>query len=115
MGVPTFKMKLWSLRHRRVDRRAGGLDLRLEERVHQPRRLPLDLSFLLVAAVVLGGLGSTPGVIAGAFAVAFIPEYLQQASSGDDVLRFLNDVVGGNANDISEYRFFIFGHPARGR
>ena len=53
--------------------------------------------------------GSTPGVIAGAFVVAFIPEYLRQAAGGDSLLNFLNDVTGSSASDITEYRFFLFG------
>jgi branched-chain amino acid transport system permease protein len=109
MGVQTFKMKLWSFA---IGASTGGLAgwiFASKNAFINPDVFPLDLSFLLVAAVVLGGLGSTPGVIAGAFAVGFVPEYLRQASWGDSVLGFLNDVIGGSATDISEYRFFLFG------
>ena len=44
-----------------------------------PATFPFTVSILILAAVVLGGLGSTPGVIAGAFAVGFLPEYLRDA------------------------------------
>jgi branched-chain amino acid transport system permease protein len=109
MGVPTFKMKLWAFA---IGASTGGLAgwiFASKSAFINPDVFPLDLSFLLVAAVVLGGLGSTPGVIAGAFAVAFIPEYLRQASWGADVLDALNSATGGQATDISEYRYFLFG------
>ncbi|HJR25278.1 MAG TPA: branched-chain amino acid ABC transporter ATP-binding protein/permease [Acidimicrobiales bacterium] len=109
MGVPTFKMKLWSFAIGASTGGLGGWIFASKSAFINPDVFPLDLSFLLVAAVVLGGLGSTPGVVAGAFAVGFIPEYLRQASWGDSVLGFLNDVTGGSATDISEYRYFLFG------
>ena len=40
MGVPTFKMKLWSFAIGASTGGLGGLDLRLEGRLHQPRHLP---------------------------------------------------------------------------
>ncbi len=109
MGVPTFKMKLWSFAIGASTGGLGGWIFASKNAFINPETFPLDLSFLLVAAVVLGGLGSTPGVIVGAFAVAFIPEYLRQASWGDSVLGLLNDAIGSNATDISEYRFLLFG------
>jgi branched-chain amino acid transport system permease protein len=109
MGVPTFKMKLWSFA---IGASTGGLAgwiYASKVSFINPDTFPLNLSFLILAAVVLGGLGSTPGVIAGAFAVGFLPEYFRDAAGGDEVLRFLNRVVGGSATDITEYRFFLFG------
>ena len=109
MGVPTFKMKLWSFAIGASTGGLGGWIYASKVSFINPDTFPLNLSFLILAAVVLGGLGSTPGVIAGAFAVGFLPEYLREAAGGDDLLRFLNRVVGGDANDITEYRFFLFG------
>ena len=109
MGVPTFKMKLWSFAIGASTGGLGGWVYASKVSFINPDTFPLNLSFLILAAVVLGGLGSTPGVIAGAFAVGFLPEYLRDAAGGDDILRFLNRVVGGNATDVTEYRFFLFG------
>ena len=39
-----------------------------------PEPFPLDLSILVLAAVVLGGAGNLPGVILGAVVLAYIPE-----------------------------------------
>ncbi len=109
MGVPTFKMKLWAFA---VGASTGGLAgwiYASKVGFINPETFPLNLSFLILAAVVLGGLGSTPGVIAGAFAVAFIPEYLRAAAGGDSLLSVLNRVTGSGASDITEYRFLLFG------
>ena len=109
MGVPTFKMKLWSFA---IGASTGGLAgwvFASKVGSINPDTFPLNLSFLILAAVVLGGLGSTPGVIAGAFAVGFLPEYFRAAAGGDRLLDLLNNVVGGHATDITEYRFFLFG------
>ena len=39
-----------------------------------PDNFTLQLSILFLAAVVLGGAGNIPGVILGAFLVAYLPE-----------------------------------------
>jgi branched-chain amino acid transport system permease protein len=109
MGVPTFKMKLWSFAIGASTGGLGGWVYASKVGFINPDTFPLNLSFLILAAVVLGGLGSTAGVIAGAFAVGFLPEYLREFSGGDEILGFLNNVTGGEANNITEYRFFLFG------
>ena len=57
----------------------------------------------------MGGMGTITGVIAGAFAIAFIPEYLREAAAGETLTRWLNTLIGGNAGDITEYRVLLFG------
>jgi branched-chain amino acid transport system permease protein len=112
MGVPTFKMKLWSFAIGASIGGLGGWVFASKASFINPDTFPLNLSFLILAAVVLGGLGSTPGVIAGAFAVGFLPEYLRDAPGGGGLLHLLNRVVGGQAHDIADitqYRFFLFG------
>jgi branched-chain amino acid transport system ATP-binding protein len=54
-------------------------------------------------------MGSIAGVIAGAFAIAFLPEYLREAAAGATLTRWLNTLIGGNAGDITEYRVLLFG------
>jgi branched-chain amino acid transport system permease protein len=112
MGVPTFRMKLWSFAIGASIGGLGGWVFASKASFINPDTFPLNLSFLILAAVVLGGLGSTPGVIAGAFAVGFLPEYLRDAPGGGGLLHLLNRVVGGQAHDIADitqYRFFLFG------
>ena len=76
MGVPTFKFKLLGVRHRRGDRRPGRASLFASASTapSTPTNFTLILSILFLAAVVLGGSGNIPGVILGAFLIAYLPE-----------------------------------------
>ena len=88
MGVPTFTMKLWAFA---IGASTGGLAGSLyASRVGfiNPDNFVLLISILVLAAVVLGGMGSTPGVVLGAFVVAFLPEYFR---------------------DFQKYRVLVFG------
>src|SRR5439155_25051540 len=57
----------------------------------------------------LGGRGSIPGVIAGAVAIGYLPEYLRDVSAGAWITARLNTLIGGHAGTITEYRVLIFG------
>jgi len=117
MGVPTFKFKLWSFAMGAAFGGLGGWLYASKVGFINPDTFPFTVSILILAAVVLGGLGSTPGVIAGAFAVGFIPEFLRDGSfsagafefEGESVLDGLNSITGSKAGDITEYRFLLFG------
>ncbi len=109
MGVPTFKMKLWSFAMGASFGGLGGWVYASKVGFINPDTFPFTLSILVLAAVVLGGLGSTPGVIAGAFAIGYLPEYLREAAGGDSLLSKLNTITGSNATDITQYRVFLFG------
>ncbi len=77
MGVPTFTMKLWAFA---IGASTGGLAGALyasKVGFISPESFSFLISILVLASVVLGGMGSTPGVILGAFAVAFLPEYFR--------------------------------------
>jgi branched-chain amino acid transport system permease protein len=74
MGVPTFKFKLWAFA---MGAAIGGLSGALfasYQTVITPNNFTLQFSILFLAAVVLGGAGNIPGVILGAFLVAYLPE-----------------------------------------
>ncbi|MEA3056817.1 MAG: branched-chain amino acid transport system ATP-binding protein [Actinomycetota bacterium] len=109
MGVHTFTMKLWSFAMGASFGGLGGWVYASKVGFINPDTFPFTLSILVLAAVVLGGLGSTPGVIAGAFAIGYLPEYLREAAGGDTLLHRLNSITGSHATDITEYRVFLFG------
>jgi len=73
-----------------------------------PDNFQFLLSVLILAAVVLGGSGNVPGVILGAFLVAWLPEYLRGASFGKFVVRQVDHALPG-AKDFSDLRVLIFG------
>jgi len=60
---------------------AGGL-LALSARLAAPSGFTLTLSLLLLSAVVLGGLGSLVGALAGAALLTFLPQVVTEAGVG---------------------------------
>jgi branched-chain amino acid transport system permease protein len=109
MGVPTFKMKLWAFAMGASTGGLGGWIYASKVSFINPDNFPFFLSVIILSAVVLGGMGSIPGVIVGAFAIAFLPEYLRNAAAGDTLTRGLNALIGGHAGNITEYRVLLFG------
>ncbi|MFP5317080.1 MAG: ABC transporter permease subunit [Acidimicrobiia bacterium] len=109
MGVPSFKMKLWAFAIGASTGGLGGWIYASKVSFISPDNFPFFFSVFILSAVVLGGMGSIPGVIAGAFALGFIPEYLREVAAGETLTRWLNAVTGGNATSIVEYRVLLFG------
>ena len=108
-GVPAFKMKLWAFAIGASTGGLGGWIYASKVSFISPDNFPFFLSVIILAAVVLGGMGSIPGVIAGAFAIGFIPEYLREVAAGETITRWLNSLTGGNATNVVEYRVLLFG------
>ncbi|MDP8936772.1 MAG: ATP-binding cassette domain-containing protein, partial [Actinomycetota bacterium] len=109
MGVPNFTMKLWAFAMGAAVGGLGGWIYASKVSFISPDNFPFFLSVLILSAVVLGGMGSIPGVILGAFLVGFIPEYLRDLAAGETLTRWLNTLTGGNAGTITEYRVLLFG------
>jgi len=109
MGVPTFTMKLWAFA---VGASMGGLAgwvYASKVGFISPENFPFFFSVIVLAAVVLGGMGSIPGVMAGGLAIAFLPEYLRRAAAGETITSWLNKLTGGDVADVTEYRVLLFG------
>jgi branched-chain amino acid transport system permease protein len=109
MGVPTFRMKLWAFAMGASTGGLGGWIYASKVSFISPDNFPFFFSVLVLSAVVLGGMGSTPGVVLGAFVIAFLPEYLREVAAGETITRWLNTAIGGNAGTITEYRVLLFG------
>ena len=109
MGVHTFTMKLWAFAMGASIGGLGGWIYASRVSFISPDNFPFFLSVIILAAVVLGGMGSIPGVSAGDFAIDFLPEYLRDAAAGETITDFLNWLIGANAGNITEYRVFLFG------
>jgi branched-chain amino acid transport system permease protein len=74
MGVPTFKFKLLAFA---IGAMIGGLSGAVyASKINfiAPSNFVFILSATILAAVVLGGSGNLPGVILGAFVIAWLPE-----------------------------------------
>ena len=109
MGVPTFTMKLWAFAMGATTGGLAGWIYASKVGFINPDGFPFFLSVIILSAVVLGGMGSIPGVIAGAFAIAFVPEYLRDVAAGRTITDFLNTLTGGHVEDVAEYRVLLFG------
>lgn len=109
MGVPAFTMKLWAFAVGAAMGGLGGWIYASKVSFISPENFPFFFSVIVLTAVVLGGMGSLPGAIAGGFAVAFLPEYLRRAAAGETITSWLNKVTGGDVTDVTEYRVLLFG------
>ncbi|MCU1678364.1 MAG: inner-rane translocator [Frankiales bacterium] len=97
MGVPTLKFKIWAFAIGAAIAGGGGVMYAAKSSAIGPGNFTFVVSVLILASVVLGGSGNIPGVMLGAFLVAWIPE------------RFRNLNVGSVHVDLAQWRTFIFG------
>ena len=74
MGVPTFKFKIVSFVMGASIGGLAGAFFAAQTTSITPVNFPFILSALILCAVVLGGSGNLPGVILGAFLIAWLPE-----------------------------------------
>jgi branched-chain amino acid transport system permease protein len=78
MGVAGFKFKLWAFA---IGASVGGLAGLLfgsKQQYVEPNAFMLNLSFLFVAMVVIGGSGNIVGVLVGAFLLTYLPERFRE-------------------------------------
>lgn len=92
MGVPTLKMKLLAFAIGATTAGVAGVVFASKSNYVSPASFDVFASFLVLCAVVLGGMGSIPGALAGAFVIVGIPSFLQ--------LQFPR---------LDEYRYWAFG------
>jgi branched-chain amino acid transport system permease protein len=92
MGVPTLKMKLLAFAIGATTAGVAGVVFASKSNYVSPTQFDVFASFLVLCAVVLGGMGSIPGALAGALVIVGVPSFLQ--------LRF---------PQLDEYRYFTFG------
>jgi branched-chain amino acid transport system permease protein len=74
MGVPTFKFKLLAFAIGAMVGGLAGTVFASKVIFIAPTNFPFILSATILAAVLLGGSGNLPGVILGAFVIAWLPE-----------------------------------------
>lgn len=92
MGVPTLRMKLLAFAIGATTAGVAGVVFASKSNYVSPASFDLFASFLILCAVVLGGMGSIKGSLAGAFVIVGIPSFLQ--------LRF---------PELDDYRYWAFG------
>jgi len=78
MGVPTFRFKLAAFVIGAAIGGAAGVAWSAKVISIIPNNFPFILSATILAAVVLGGSGNLPGVMLGAFLIAWLPERFRE-------------------------------------
>ena len=74
MGVAAFKYKLWAFAIGATLGGLAGLLFGSKQQYVEPNAFMVNLSFLFVAMVVIGGSGNVYGVLLGAFLLTYLPE-----------------------------------------
>jgi branched-chain amino acid transport system permease protein len=77
MGVPTLKYKLWSFTIGAAVGGAAGVVFASKVMVIAPGMFDFQVSILILACVVFGGIGNIWGVVLGATLLAYIPERIR--------------------------------------
>lgn len=106
MGINTTKYKLMAFASGAAIGAFGGAFYASFVNFINPSIFTLDVSVRVLALVIIGGMGSTPGVVFGAFILIGVPDILQF----EDTSRFLGHFGMENlGKDIADKRFIIFG------
>ncbi len=74
MGVAAFKYKLWAFAIGAALGAIAGLLFASRQTFIEPNAFKVNLSFLFVAMVVIGGSGNMVGALLGAFLITYLPE-----------------------------------------
>lgn len=77
MGVPTFKYKVWAFVLGAAVGGAGGCLYATQILSIVPDQFSLNVSILVLACVVFGGIGNPFGVMLGATILAYLPERIR--------------------------------------
>ena len=78
MGVPAFKFKLWAFAIGAALGGIAGMMFASRQSYVDPGNFALNLSFLFVAMVVIGGSGNMMGAVVGAFLLTYLPERFRE-------------------------------------
>lgn len=78
MGVAAFKFKLWAFAIGASVGGIAGLLFGSKQQYVEPNAFMVQLSFLFVAMVVIGGSGNVYGVLLGAFLLTYLPERFRE-------------------------------------
>ena len=88
MGVPVVKMKVLAFAIGASTSGVAGWIFAGYATFISPNNFPLLYSILILAAVVIGGLGSISGAVLGAILVTGLPEVVREASGGQTIFGF---------------------------
>lgn len=109
MGVNITKAKLYAFTLGAIWGGVAGVLFAYFQAFVSPESFTFMESVLVLSIVVIGGMGSIPGVIVGALLIQGLPELIRGLASSD-LLRDLGIHLSGElVSAISNYRFLVFG------
>jgi ABC-type branched-subunit amino acid transport system permease subunit len=92
-GINTFRIKLLAFAIGASTSGVAGVFFASQVGFFTPDNFVLNNSILVVAYVVFGGMGSLPGVIAGAALLTWLPEFLKDQVPGPDRQMWIGAVL----------------------
>jgi branched-chain amino acid transport system permease protein len=113
VGVPVVQMKLLAFSLSAAIAAAAGVIYGAMDGFISPDICTFQQSIMVLAMVILGGLGNTYGALLGAALLYLVPEYLKLLPSTIQDSSFLSAIVPPFLNDafqhLSDYRWLLFG------
>jgi branched-chain amino acid transport system permease protein len=106
VGVNVRTQKLWAFSLGAVWGGLAGVVFANFQGFVSPESFTFMESVFIVSMVVLGGMGSIPGVMVGALLITGIPELIRWAAASPMLSGVISPELAGN---ISNYRYLAFG------
>jgi len=105
MGINTTKAKMYAFVIGAFFGGIAGVTFSYFQAYVSPGSFTFLESALVLAIVVIGGMGSIPGVVVGALAIQGIPEFIRGFASAG----WFGNLPGEVVSAISNYRYLVFG------
>ncbi len=113
LGVPVVQMKLLAFSLSAAIAAVAGVIYGAKDGFVSPAICEFQQSIMILAMVILGGLGNTYGALLGAALLYLVPEYLKLIPSMIQGNQFLSTAVPPFLRDalqhLSDYRLLLFG------
>jgi branched-chain amino acid transport system permease protein len=113
MGVPVVQMKLLAFSLSAAIAAVAGVIYGAKDGFVSPAMCEFQQSIMVLAMVILGGLGNSYGALLGAALLYLVPEYLKLLPSTIQDNAALSAVVPtfvrGSLQHLSDYRLLLFG------
>jgi branched-chain amino acid transport system permease protein len=113
VGVPVVQMKLLAFSLSAAIAAAAGVIYAAMDGFISPEICTFQQSIMVLAMVILGGLGNIYGALLGAALLYLVPEYLKMLPSTIQDSPALSAIVPPFLNDafqhLSDYRWLLFG------
>jgi branched-chain amino acid transport system permease protein len=113
MGIPVVQMKLLAFSLSAAVAAVAGVIYGAKDGFVSPAMCEFQQSIMILAMVILGGLGNSYGALLGAALLYLVPEYLKALPSTIQNSPTLSNIVPQFVRDsfehLSDYRWLLFG------